>query len=263
MKTKYIKLFIIIVLTTAFIQSCVPAKESYEEEILPADRLIKKLEANRRKVKTFQGNGVFSVDSPKLNAKASFEVKLKKPDSLQFSIYGPFGIDLAQVLITKSDYIFYDVIKNKIYKGPLRDAVVKRFFKIDISFDNLMDAFTGAVNLTDKLRKEPNIFNVDGDSYLLTYIDSVRHKKNFYQINTNDLAITEYKLIEFPNRLLFEGQYSDFKRYVRNVPIPRSTRIFNKAENQKVDINYRNIKINDYITSMKLNLPDDASVIQW
>jgi len=82
--------------------SCAPSKPTEKVRLMSADRLIKRLEANRRKVKTFNGNGSLMINSQSVNAKSSFEVMIKKPDSIKVSFFGPFGIDLAQVLITQN-----------------------------------------------------------------------------------------------------------------------------------------------------------------
>ena len=131
---------IILFLSAILLSKCVPSKPVYEEEVLPADRLVKKLEANRRKIKTFEGSGVLNVQSPNLEAKASFEIYLKKPDSLKLVIYGPFGIDLAQALVTDSEFIFHDVIKNVVYKGRSDNNLLKKIFHVDLTFSELIDA---------------------------------------------------------------------------------------------------------------------------
>src|SRR5512147_1865335 len=88
---------------------CIPSKPAEEVEILPSERLLKKLEANRRKIKELEGIGSISFKSPDLNTSSSFKVIFQKPDSVYLEIYGPFGIDLAQVLITSNDFSFYDI----------------------------------------------------------------------------------------------------------------------------------------------------------
>ncbi len=260
---KFSGIIFVLIISIVLIESCVPSKEIYEEEILPADRLIKKLEAKRRKVKTFRGTGVFSVESPKLNAKASFEVKLKKPDSLQFAIYGPFGIDLAYMLVTNSDYVFYDVLKGKAFKGAVRDEIIQKLFHVNISFDDLIDAFTGAVNLTDKLRKIPDEYSVNEEFYTLTFVDSLQNKKSVYNVLVNTLAITGYKLTDLNGNGIFESEYSDFKTYLRNVPIPRTTHFVNLGRNQSVDINYRRIEVNKKIGKMTFPIPEDVKITEW
>ena len=83
------KILLVLFFTAALvITSCVPSKPVHDDEkILPADRLIKRLEANRRKIKTFQGTGILNINTPEINAKANFEVVLKKPDSVKVSIW--------------------------------------------------------------------------------------------------------------------------------------------------------------------------------
>ncbi len=252
----------IIILTTILVASCVPSKPSYEEEVLPADRLIKKLEANRRKIKTFEGSGILNIKTPKMEAKASFEVYLKKPDSIKFSIYGPFGIDLAQALISDTEFIFYDALKNKVYKGRTDKNLLQKIFHINLSFAELVDAFAGAVNLTDKLRLKPDNYKLNGDNYMLSYIDSTSSKESIFEIKIKNLAIRKYKLYAGKGKLLFEGDYSKFKMFNR-VAIPYSTIVENKNRNQKVHIDYRNISVNEELPSLTLEIPTDAEIVEW
>lgn len=254
---KNIKNFVIIILLLTFVVSCVPSKPAYKEEILPADRLVKKLEANRRKIKTFEGYGILDVKSPNLEAKATFEVFLKKPDSLKFIVYGPFGIDLAQALVTNSEFTFYDVMKNVVYRGRSDNKLLKKIFHIDLTFNELVDAFAGAVNLTDKLRLEPDSFNLDDEDYHLEYYDSLAGKQAQYKIKVDNLAILEYKLFKVPDILLFEGFYSDFE-IIDRVAIPYKIKVENKIERQLVNIDYRNIEVNNKLNNLKLDISNDA-----
>jgi outer membrane lipoprotein-sorting protein len=244
------------------VASCVPSKPTYEEEVLPADRLIKKLEANRRKVKTFQGSGILNIKTPKMEAKASFEVYLKKPDSIKFSIYGPFGIDLAEAVVSNTEFIFYDAIRNKVYKGRTDKNLLKKIFHINLSFSELIDAFAGAVNLTDKLRLKPDNYVLKDDSYMLSYIDSTSSKESIFEIQISNLAIKKYKLYAGKGNLLFEGNYSKFRMYNR-VAIPYSTIVENKNQKQKINIDYRNISVNEELPDLTLEIPTDAQVIEW
>jgi len=255
------RIILLVTLTTILI-SCVPSKPVYEEEVLPADRLVKRLEANRRKIKTFEGSGIINVESPKVDAKATFEVSLRKPDSLKFAIYGPFGIDLAQALVTGSEFTFYNVLQNVVYKGRNDKNILNKIFHIDLSFSELIDAFAGAINLTDKLRLEPDMFNLSEEDYHLTYFDSLSNRQSEYEIQINNLAIKKYQLYKVPNILLFEGEYSDFE-IMNRVAIPYSTVIQNKINRQKVTIEYRNIEVNEDLESLAIDIPSDAKIKEW
>lgn len=259
---KSISYILIFVSVAVVFSSCVPSKPVEEERVLPADRLIKKLEANRRKIKTFIGSGTINLDSPQLTAKASFQVALKKPDSIQISFYGPFGIDLAQAIATKRDFVFYDVINNRVYRGVTKDLSLKNIFKVDLTFNELMDAFAGAVDLTDKLRKEPDNLTVNDDSYFLTYSDEVTGRKNLYEILIDNLAITQYKIIENPSELILQGDYRDFENF-EDVPLPYQIDVNYRLMDQDIKIDYRSIKVNEELPNLTINIPEDAEIVEW
>ena len=100
-----------------------PSKPLDEVEILPSERLINKLEANRRKIKNFEGIGILSIESEQYDNSASFRVVMQKPDSIYLTILGPFGIELAQALVTNENYIFYDALENKAYTGEVNEDI--------------------------------------------------------------------------------------------------------------------------------------------
>ncbi len=131
MKIKYYAVLLIVfsVISQIFV-GCVPAKQMREKTVITSSRLIKKIEANRRKIRTFSATGILNIESPEFSGKGNFEVILKKPDSIRVSIYGPFGIDLAQILVTKSDFTYYDVLKNKVNKGEKRNGILKKILKM-------------------------------------------------------------------------------------------------------------------------------------
>lgn len=260
MKKVLVIILLAFVTLLPLLNGCVPSKEAADDErVLSPDRLVKKLEANRRKIKTFEGNGVININSPEVTAKANFEVVLKKPDSIRVSIYGPFGIDLAHALVTPRDFVFYDVIRGNVYTGLNREGIIKDIFKVDIEFEDLMDAFAGAVNLTDKLRREPDMFDTEDDAYMLTYLDEDSGKESVYEIEIDNLAITDYSLT-VQNTLMFTGDYSDFRDF-EGVAVPYSTIIENTEKNQRAIIEYRNIKVNHEVEGLDVNIPSGVNYI--
>ncbi|NOX19349.1 MAG: DUF4292 domain-containing protein [Chlorobi bacterium] len=244
----------------AVISSCVPSKPVKEETVIPSNRLIKKLEANRRRIKTFEGTGSLKIETAQLDITGTFSVEIKKPDSMKISFYGPFGIDMAKLLLTQSDFIFYDVMKNQIYKGKNDDKILKEVFKVDMTFDNLIDAFSGAVNLTKELKNIPEKYDQTDDEFLLTYISGERETN--YVIRKEDLALLSFELENKETSDIYSAKYLKFKRY-EDVSIPRMIIVENKNENQKINIEYRKMKINEPLFPLALDLPDDAKVIEW
>ncbi len=253
-----------IILTNFFVilNGCIPSKPTEEVELLPSERLINKLEANRRKIKSFEGVGTIHIKSEIYDNNASFRVVMLKPDSIYFTIMGPFGIELAQALVTEKSYIFYDGIENTAYTGELSDDVLRNIFKVNLSFNDLVDAFVGSVNLTENLYKQPNHYAVEDDKYVLTYINPIENTTTVYRVDIRELGITNYTLRSVDQTINLEGRYSNFE-LLENVAVPFNIAVNNKADNQEVNIMYKNIIANDSGISIDFILPDDATIISW
>ena len=260
---KIVKNFFLPALLLLFLfDGCVPSKPTEDIELLPSERLINKLEANRRKIKNFEGVGIFEIESDQFNNSASFQVIMQKPDSIYFSVLGPFGIELAQVLVTKENYIFYDALHNTAYQGAVNDDILRSIFKINLSFSDLLDAFIGSVNLTSNLYKQPSNYSIDGDKYVLTYIDNKNQLTWVYRVDIRELGITNFTLKSDDNDINVEGNYSDFE-LIENVAIPFKIEIMNKVKNQKIKISYKDILTNEKGLKVKFELPGDAEIIEW
>lgn len=260
---KYVtKLLIAASLIPFVFNGCVPSKPIDEIELLPSERLINKLEANRRKIKNFEGVGIIKIESEMYDNSASFRVIMKKPDSVYFTIMGPFGIELAQSLVTKDRYIFYDALENTAYTGEVNENVLREIFKIDLSFTDLLDAFVGSVNLTRNLYTQPDGYEVENDQYILTYNEVGSGITTKYKVDIRELGITNYIINNSEKTVDLEGNYSSFE-LIEGVAIPFEIDVTNKVENQNIKINYRNIVVNDRNLYVNFKIPDDASIVEW
>ncbi len=259
MRSFYPYIFLIIVI---ILNACAPTTKIEKEKIASPDRLIIKVEANRRKIKNFVGSGIITVYNNELNAKSNFEVQLKKADSIKISFFGPFGIDLAEVLVSSNNFLFYDIINNKIYKGALKNDVLQKILKINLTFGDVIDALTGSVNLSDKLRKQPDQFEYEKGFYKLTYIDSINSIKKIYLINANNLSIAESSIHSLDGEKLIEGKYSNFQT-IDNVRIPMEINLNNYRNKEHLKIQYKNISINNDLQFLKIEIPEDAKIIEW
>ena len=244
------------------LSSCVPSKPREDVEILPAERLVNKLEANRRRIRSFEGTGTLHVQTPQMDNSATFRIVEQKPDSIYLTIMGPFGISLAEALVTKKNFVFYDALHNTAYEGEVSNDVLKNIFRIDLSFSDLIDAFAGAVNLTQHLYKMPTKYSVDYDKYILTYVDSVSDQSTRYMVDIRSLGITNYKVMNKEKDVLLEGKYSDFD-YLENVAVPYKIQIENKKQDQQILITYKKMEANRDGIKIDFKVPEDADVIKW
>lgn len=260
------KLFLFLLIAVNFLlifnYGCVPSQPTEEFELLPSERLINKLESNRRKIKNFDGSGTINVTTPSMDNSATFRVVLVKPDSIYLTILGPFGIELAQALVTKQKFTFYDALQNTAYVGAVNSESLQSIFRINLSFEDLVDAFVGAVNLTQNLYRPPDNYVVEGNKYVLTYQDSARLNTTIYKVDVRQLGITDYQLYNFDNELSLEGKYTKFE-LLENVAVPYKIQVHNKIDDQLVAIDYKKINVNKNNIKIDFSIPDDATIIKW
>ena len=255
-------LSVIIFSVIILIQGCSAAKPDATIEYLSSERLINKLEANRRKIHSFEGTGSINVKSPSFDNGASFRIIIQKPDSVFLTIYGPFSIELAQILVTKNNFIFYESLKNTAYTGTVSDDLLKNIFKVNLSFNDLIDAFTGGVNLSSRLYKEPTFFDVVQDKYLLTYIDSTKGTISRYTVDVRDLSIVDTKVEDLKGNILIQGSYSGFDLF-ETVSLPKTIALKQDKEGQYISIGYSGITVNKKNISIDFTVPEDAEIIKW
>ncbi|MCU7496945.1 MAG: DUF4292 domain-containing protein [Ignavibacteria bacterium] len=262
MKKLLLVLLYLVPFFTFIYEGCVPSKPTEKVELLPSERLTKKLEANRRKIKNFEGTGTIEINTPEVNTTANFKITMQRPDSVYLEVYGPFGIELAQALVTSNDFSFYDAMHNTLYKGNSNSDILRKIFKVDMSFSDLTDAFIGAVNLTPKLTQNPSNYEIVYDKYVLTYIDSLTTAKTKYTVDIRDLVVTNYQLLGSDESLRLDGSYSKFK-LVNGIPVPFLTEIKNNSQKQNIKIEYRKVDVNKKNSRITFEIPEDAEVVKW
>jgi len=256
----YPALSIIIFLTSFY--GCVPSQPTEDIELLPSERLINRLEVNRRKIKNIEGIGTLSVKTPQLDNSATFRVILQKPDSLQLTVLGPFGIELADAVVSSKEFVFYDALQNTAYTGQTDSEALQNIFRIDLNFSDIMDAFVGSVNLTENLYKTPDVYEVEYDKYILTYYDLDRQIIKKYKVDVRQLGITDFELSTLDGEVIIEGKYSKFE-LIENVAVPFRIEVSNRKQNQKINIEYKKITANRNSINIDFSLPEDATIIKW
>jgi hypothetical protein len=261
---KRIVLSLVLILTAVlYFEGCVPSKPTEEIEILPSERLINRLEVNRRRIRNFEGTGTIALKTKDINTTANFRVIMQKPDSISLTILGPFGIELAQALVTEDSFVFYDALQNTAYTGGVNDQVLKTIFRINLGFNDLMDAFIGSVNLTDKLYRAPDEYDVIYDEYVLTYYDSLQGTSTQYRVDIRELGIKNFWLRDMvTNKVLLEGKYTKFD-LLESVAVPYKVEVFNRDQNQQMVIDYRSMRANNKSIFIDFQIPGDAEIIEW
>ncbi len=252
----------LILLTLAGCSTMKPLKkETFTKAPLPVSRILRRVEAERRKIKTFRASGTIDFTGGRFNGKGEIEILIKKPDSLKISIFGPFGIELGEALVTPEKFFFYDAFKNKLFTGNNSAKAIEKIFKIKYPFQELLDALTGYANLTNDLYKTPDSVEQNGDWFSVKFVNKSEPTMRIFKIALDDYRVLLYSLVQSPNNLIVQKKFTNFRR-INNINVPRQVRITYRKKS-KVKLTYRSVKINEKIKSLKLDVPEDAKIIKW
>ena len=245
-----------------FMVACVPEQQSSPEASMSTDRLMRRLESNRRNIRTFRGVGSITIRTDAINATSNIEVLVKKPDSLKISLFGPFGIDLAQILIAENNFQYFDVMNNQLYYRKVKKGIIKKLLKIDIELDDLTNGLVGSINFSDKLQLKPDRFEVTSDLFSFIYKDPITKKEELYIANKGNLAIREYRITNQNGEGILEGNYSMFREF-NSVQLPSTIDLNYPISDQRLKINYRTMTVNNELPDLTIKLPSDVEKIEW
>ncbi len=213
-------------------------------------------------IKTFEAEGEITFEDKNESNSASLTLRIKKPDSCFAKIQGIFGVTGAITLFTRSNFTYYDVINNRVIKGPSTQENIRILLRANLKFDELINFVTGGYIFSDS-----NISNYFAESvnnfYALYYIDSLNSELRKFYINksTNYLVKAEfYDLFSKSRKLLIE--YSEFSEF-DNILFPTVVTISRPVEFQTLTIKYSKIDFNPQKFRFNLPISKNAKIIEW
>jgi outer membrane lipoprotein-sorting protein len=217
------------------------------------------VDGNYQKVRTMTGTGTISVETPEIAQSGSFELFLRKPDSVLVKIEGPFGISVGTALITREDFVFYNSLQNQVITGPVTSANLNRIFRVKLTFDELLTLFTGGSFLAsdDAL---PETVVVEENQYVLAYKDSDGTRR--YWLDPETLLITRIQHLDLTGKLYFEERYEKFRMY-GDVLLPRFIRVTQHISRRMIGVTFSSLDINTGGFPLVVDIPKNAERIRW
>ncbi|MEP0822428.1 MAG: DUF4292 domain-containing protein [Ignavibacterium sp.] len=230
------------------------ATGSRTDRTLTAEAVGRAVVANHDRVNSLFGTGILSIETPEIAQSASFEIFLRRPDSILVRIEGPFGIDVGQALVTKNEFYFYNSMQNRLLTGPSNPENLGRFFRIRVAFDDLVNMLTGGVFLGED-RGRPDDFSIEDDEYVFTY----RHRDGLrrYWVEPEFFQVVRIHHLDPAGNLLLEQSFGRFVR-VGDVTVPQLVRVTMKQERRRVSIAYADLSLNPSSLSFRFDVPADA-----
>lgn len=230
-----------------------------------ANRTVSALEvqeivkANQERMHSLRGEGRISVENPALAQTASFELVLRKPDSILVNIEGPFGLKVGSALLTRQEFLFYNSLQNQLVSGSTNAVNLRRILRVNLAFDDVFNLFTGGIFLSDDLHAADET-RVEDDQFVLLY--RLEDGSRQYWIDPVSLMIRKIQSLDATGKLTLEQSFSDFQT-VDSVTVPLRIRVLQPKERQRVALSYFDIAVNANPLQFPFSFPDNAQRVRW
>ncbi len=250
-------------LAAFFINACSGSGGNSSLDRIPIKDIKQRINKNSSLIETMEASGNIAFDSPEQSGQGWIEVKIKKPDTVYVKIEGPFGISVANALITRYDFIYYNVQENKAILGPSTDINIGAILRIKVSFDELLNGFTGGFNFKDDSSDSTDAESENG----LYTINSIKNpgSQKFY-IDPSIFTVQKYNSLDENNKTVVEVNYSNYfeeNASGKSVFFPSNIKIKNPGSKQSVYVDYINKSFNKSDLTFNIKIPKSAKVLKW
>lgn len=221
--------------------------------------LRKRVNANAEKLKSLDADGEISIDSPQLSNTGSITVSINKPDSVFTKLEGPFGIDVAYLLITRNNFVYYNVMDNKVIRGLSTPENLGIIMRIKATFDEIMNAFSGKFSFISEGYEDTKI-SMEENNYVVKLNTGNEIKK--YWIDSENYYVRKVGTYDIKGITRIEIVYQNF--FERdNIYFPKNISISRPKENQNIWLTYFREEFNNNRLNYKMKIPKSAKQINW
>ncbi len=236
----------------------VPSANFTSRSITP-ELLQRIVKINREKVQFLSGSGTITIETPDMAQSGSFELLLHKPDSVLVKVEGPFGIRVGAVLLTRTDFSFYNSLQNQLITGSVNASNLNRIFRINLTFDELLSLFTGGSFVAGD-DESPDSLSVEENQFVLTYGKELGSRR--YWIDPGTLLISRIQHIDESGKLGLDERFEKF-RDLGEASLPRQIRLTQNQARRVVAVVFSTLAINTGDAPLVLEVPTNAERVRW
>jgi outer membrane lipoprotein-sorting protein len=250
---------IIIFFTAMIFYSCTSSQAVYNVTEITLEELMTKVNSNSAKLRALDAEGEVSIDSPEFSNTGSITVSLLKPDSIFVKLDGPFGISVAQILMTRNNFFYYNVMDNRVIRGPSSPLNLGAIMRINLDFDEIINGFSGTYTFRGVRYEDANI-TIDKDNYVLTLNNNFEIKK--YWIDHKNFYIKKYGIYDMKGAAKQVIEYSDYE-FRNNIHFPNKINISRPQERQHIWLTYYRKSFNSNKLNFRLRVAPSATYTTW
>lgn len=209
------------------------ASVSFEDAVERSDRVQDRLES-------LSADGSLWIETPAFSQSGDFQLALRKPDSVQITVEGPFGIRVAQALITRERFQAYSTLENKLYVAKTSPENLQKALRLDLEFDDILALFTGG-RVLEADRRAPDAAGTDGGDAFFLFRDGNRSRR--YVVDPATLSIRKIQVLDRQGIMTFEQTFSDPTSF-GELTIPKTARATLPQRRQIITLRYDGLRPN-------------------
>ena len=235
--------------------SCAPTRKIGRDKTLSISEVLKLVRERNDIIQTLKGDGSITVEAPEESKSGSFDIDLKKPDSLKLRFSGPFGINVGTMVLSKDRFLFYNSRENRATVGKPEKQTLRSMFRLDMEFEEVMNAFTGEfpiVTETDSVHR----FYVEDESYVIKYTSAQTIKE--IRIDGDAFIVTSYRVFDGQGKVILTT-YASRIDDVSRVMMPKLLRVVFPQDRRSVTIAYDDLDLNEQVDCSFI-LPKHADI---
>lgn len=211
------------------------------------------------RIQSIKGDGWISIETPQIAQSGSFSLTLQKPDSVLINLQGPFGIKVGSALVTRSGFLFYNSLENKLITGSASMENLNRILHVQLSFDDLLNIFAGGNFLEDDLRP-PDETLIEDDQFVFIFISN--NSSRLYWIDPTTLCIQKIQFLDHSGKPTLEQTFDSFEN-VDGIAMPHTICIIQPNARQMLTLTFANILVNADRLPFTFTIPNNAERIRW
>ena len=205
------------------------------------------------------GEGRISIETPEIAQSGSFILTLQKPDSVLINIRGPFGIKVGSALVTRTEFLFYNSLENKLITGLSSMENLNRILHVQLSFDDLLSLFAGGTFLESDFHA-PDEIRVEDNQFVFVFTDAKTSRK--YWIDPTTFYIQKVQFLDQSGKLVLEQTFTNFED-ANGFAMPYTIRVIQPKARQRLTLSYSEILVNSEMLHFTFIIPPNAERIHW
>ncbi len=248
------------VLLAVCFSACAPSRTVVADaRAIPAESVLERVKGNAARIHNLEAHGKLTIERPEFGNSGSFDMVLKKPDSLLLKVSGPFGIDAGAVLMTPKEFRFYNRFANQLVIGPTTAGNLNSLFDLEIDYDDILTIFSGMIPVVEE-RTTLKSYGVNENRYFLIFQRD--DDLNRYWVHPESFVVSKYQHLDGQGKLIVDAK-STVRNDRRHGILPRSVRFTFHRQRIRVSIFYNNVDVNVSDPELTFSVPENVEIVYW